>query len=349
MRDQQARGIYKRGRIYWLAAQKSGKRVFVSLETEDFSEAIRRAADARSRPELNEGGLLLAEIDRFCKWKLDAGEYTANTSANAKNFLRHLPLILGNVRPADVSARDARRFYDTLRARIKETSAQSYVAQARSFFQWCHTIAHVTATNPFSGLKLPKLVPAARTAFCDAALRNRLITECPRDDLRFVLFCGFHAGMRRNEIVHARPEWFDLQHHLIHLKKLTAGVAKTRGLDPFDLKDREERTVPLSTEFETFLRQWLDTDDAYCLGPDKRSAKWRYRYDFIRFFERYMQEQGCAWVTPHVMRHTFASLAATNGVSIYIISQWIGDDVRTTQKHYARLSPAHDEIARALK
>jgi integrase len=41
-----------------------------------------------------------------------------------------------------------------------------------------------------------------------------------------------------------------------------------------------------------------------------------------------MEEQGCEWVTPHVMRHSFASILASAGKSIFKISEWLGDSVR---------------------
>jgi len=56
----------------------------------------------------------------------------------------------------------------------------------------------------------------------------------------------------------------------------------------------------------------------------------------------------CAWVTPHVARHTFASLLASAGVSIYKIAQWLGDDVRVVQQHYAKLLPKDADIEAAF-
>ena len=41
--DPASKGIYKRGRIYWLAYQKDHKRTLVSLETSDYAEANLRA------------------------------------------------------------------------------------------------------------------------------------------------------------------------------------------------------------------------------------------------------------------------------------------------------------------
>ncbi|HEY5769378.1 MAG TPA: hypothetical protein VIS71_05975 [Terrimicrobium sp.] len=48
------------------------------------------------------------------------------------------------------------------------------------------------------------------------------------------------------------------------------------------------------------------------------------------------------------MRHTCASLLASPGVSIYKIAKWLGDDVRTVQRHYAKLLPDDSEIERAF-
>ena len=44
------------------------------------------------------------------------------------------------------------------------------------------------------------------------------------------------------------------------------------------------------------------------------------------------------------MRHTFGSLLASRGCSIYKIAIWMGDEVATTQKHYAKLLPIDPDI-----
>jgi integrase len=75
------------------------------------------------------------------------------------------------------------------------------------------------------------------------------------------------------------------------------------------------------------------------LHPEKEHGRNRYRYDFTRPFTEYMKQQGCEWVTPHIMRHTFASLLASANVSIFKIATYLGDDVRVVQRHYAKLLP----------
>jgi site-specific recombinase XerC len=57
-----------------------------------------------------------------------------------------------------------------------------------------------------------------------------------------------------------------------------------------------------------------------------------------------MESQDLRWVTPHIMRHSFASNLATADVSIFKISEWLGDDVRVVQRSYAKLAPADGDI-----
>jgi integrase len=348
-KDPDTIGLTRKHGIYWLQHQRNHKRVRVSLETKDLPEAIEKARLLRGREEMNPGGLLEAEIERYLAHKIKVGEFTRNTEANAKQFLRHLPREIGNVAPHRVTPADAKRFYDALKARgITESSVQTYIAHARSFFRWAVNIARNCEKNHFDTLDMPELVIVARKEYCRPELRDKLLAECPREDLRFCLFCGFHAGLRKNEIVEARPNWFDLDNGLLTIAKIDGRMAEATGLDTFDLKDKEERTIPISTPFAAFLRKWLKPDDDYCLDPRGRRGTSRYRYDPRRFFEEYMAAKKSSWVTFHTMRRTFATIQATNGTPIYTIAKWLGDDVETTQRHYGHLIPDHGLLDRGI-
>ena len=87
-----------------------------------------------------------------------------------------------------------------------------------------------------------------------------------------------------------------------------------------------------------FLKRW-GLRSPYVLQPDVVHGSHRYRFDFRRAFFDYMKAQGVPWITPHVMRHSFASICASKGIDIYRIATWLGDDVRVVQRHYAKLRP----------
>ena len=47
------------------------------------------------------------------------------------------------------------------------------------------------------------------------------------------------------------------------------------------------------------------------------------------------------WVTPHVLRHTYGSLAAMAGVPLWDVSKVMGDTITTIEAHYLHLTPDH--------
>lgn len=193
-----------------------------------------------------------------------------------------------------------------------------------------------------------------REKFCSPELRDellRLVQVIPKyvlDEERaswiaFVLHAGFEAGFRKNEIIEARPSWFDIDGK-------TAKIAETPTFRP---KDREKRHIPLSSTFMAFLKKH-SMEGTWCIAPEVERVKADYRYDFEHPYEVFMNWAGkqmkpkkdLSWVTPHIMRHTFASLLASAGVSLYKIAKWLGDTERTAAKHYAHLQAGDEDIDR---
>ena len=330
-------GIYRRGRIYWIAIQRNGVREFFSLETDNVAEALRKAQMIREAPPLNDSSPLRAEMTRFIAYKERMKEYTRSSALTKRNkllqFAKEMP---DHASAASVTTRQLQHYYDTVRQRATDTTAYGYMMALQAFFRWAvdERLAH---SNPVKQVKLAKSQGRARQDFCGYELRNKLITEAPDDDLRFILFCGFHAGLRFMEIGEARAFWFDLGAGLLHLRKTPT----------MNFKDREERTVPLTKAFHAFLKGY-GMHEPFMLRPEIKQGKSLYRYNFRRAFMVYMKSQGCERVTPHIMRHTFASLLVSAGESIYKVAVWLGDEVGTVQRHYGHLTPDHHGIEKAF-
>jgi len=106
----------------------------------------------------------------------------------------------------------------------------------------------------------------------------------------------------------------------------------------------------MSQVFVSYLQKYPFEKGKWCIASEKVRGKAEYRYDFERPYKTYIDwiakelEQDLAWVTPHVMRHTFASLLASSGVSLYKIAKWLGDTPATTEKHYAHLQAEDDDV-----
>ena len=328
-------GIYKRGNLYWLNFQKKGKRHFIALETSDYTVAVTRALEIRTNPELTAGNPFEHEIEAFIAHKVRQNEFTAASASSREYVLSAFGKKTG-LAPAQVRTQDIKAYYDNVLDTQCVSTANTYLGHLHSFFQWTTKTAHITRRNPCDGIQKAREQGAKVKDFCTFEQRDKLIAECEREDLKFVLFCGFHAGLRKNEIIEATPLWFDLE----------AGLLRLRKTPTMNFKDREERTVPLTREFIEFLKGYGHRAP-FMLAPTVEHGKNRYRYDFIRYFRTYVAAQGMPWVTPHIMRHTFASLLASRGVSLFKIAKWLGDDPRVVESRYAKIIPNDPDIERA--
>ncbi len=63
------------------------------------------------------------------------------------------------------------------------------------------------------------------------------------------------------------------------------------------------------------------------------------------WFAEHRKGAGLPTGTLHILRHTAATLALTNGVALHIVAARIGDDPNTVLSTYAHLLPQSDELA----
>ena len=264
------RGIYLRGDVYWFAKQINGRRSHITLETHDYAEAVQRAIEIAERPELQPARAMDAEIKRFIEYKLATNRYSASSADSKRYTLGEFADSVGNISPAQVTAFHCRAFYKQKRHQVSPSTAESYMFTVRSFFKWC-VAENLCRRNPALEVELDKVDHQARIKFTDLELAQKLITNAPNDDMRFILYCGFHVGMRKMEIIESIPEWFNLSRKTLEI----------RATATFRPKDRDARTVPLTDQFVEFLQQY-GLRKPFVLKPEVEQGKFRYRYDFRR-------------------------------------------------------------------
>lgn len=323
--------LYRRGKIWWLYWRHGGHTNRVSLGTQDESEALALAAQRMAAPRLVAAGEVEREVEAWLADRLAGGWFSAQSAAERRRVMlktaRDVPLesIASLTTPALLA------WYRRRCAEVSPASADSQLAIVQSFCRWLVERKKLR-DNP------AKAVPRVRRAgvqrrerFADRATVDRLIEGAPGEALRFVLLAGFDAGLRRKEIVAVEWGWFD-------------EAASRLSIPAAADKNRRGRTIPLTARFAAWVKAHR-TGSGHVLAPEKvQGGAWRYRYDFRRPFADYMKAAGCEWITPHVMRHTFGSLRASAGRSIYKIAVWMGDSVRTVERHYAKLLPSDPDI-----
>ena len=327
------KGIYLRGNIFWFRHGTGKNRLQVSLETGDESEAVEKAEAILENPELNKCDGFLKELNRYADEQMAEGTWTANSRSSKMTVLQMFAEDLEFKDLPEIKGDHIKAWFENQKKRVP-ASAHSYMLTVRAFFNWA-VEKKLLRKSPAADVKLGKVTKTARVKFCTFEQRDQIIKAAEGDpELQFILFCGFYAGMRKDEIIEARPDWFDLEQNLVHVEKTAT----------FNIKNKKYRTIPLHPDFRRFLEGY-GKHSPFMLKPGVEKGKSRYRYDFRKPFDEHMKAIGLPWVTPHVMRHTFASLLAINSVSLFKIAKWMGDTLATTEKYYAHLVPQDDDIA----
>ncbi len=342
------KGIYKRGEIYWVRRMVNGINHRESLETTDLEEAIKKARALRQSGPVSGDESILALGEKWRVAKVKAGEHRPTSDASAAGVLKNFANFFPGKTVKQITTQDIETWHRHEAQRIAKITAMTYLIGIKAFYAWAKKNNHVI-TDPAQPVKRPNLGNASsRRSFCTAKLRDKIIEGADNDDLRFILFCGFHAGLRRGEICEVRNDWIDLDNKILWVKKTEKNDKRLRkGEKPFPIKNSNERPIPLTTPFAEFLKGYLREDLGpldFPLHPNNGYGSGRYRYDIIEPFNAHMEKMGAPHVTPHTMRHTFASLLVQRGISLYKVAKWIGDTEKVTAKHYAHLAPDDKSI-----
>lgn len=203
------KGIFKKPgkRNFYFRFRKHGRQIKVSLGTEDEAEAIVVARRILQAPELEDVGGARSELEFYFAAQRKDDRLSANT-ISARSFVLFGFFKMTQRPIAAVTSHDVQKWYDGLTS-VEEGTRQLYVRWLRAFFKFLMQRNRVR-DNPVNGIVMARTRPKARKSFLSREQVAKLIDSCECRQLKFILFCGFHAGMRKDEVVEARPEWFHI-------------------------------------------------------------------------------------------------------------------------------------------
>ena len=164
---------------------------------------------------------------------------------------------------------------------------------------------------------------------------------------------GCLLGLRYEEIVMLR--WEDMDLDAVH--KDTGAqepVCRVRAHDGWSPKDGEDRAIPIQTDLAEILRGYRKPSgyilEAKSPKPRHGGQKHTYRYDPQRIWDRVTRkvvEQGGKVISPHGMRHSFASNLLMAGVSDVLVARWLGHaNTAMIHQRYGHLLAYHGDINR---
>jgi site-specific recombinase XerD len=263
------KGIIWRDGGCWYNRTFKGIRRWFNLETKDLSQAIERKHELLESPSLARNDSLEIDCARFVNWKLARREYTSGSAEKARHVLKDFSSRFGTSATLQtIRTSDIQKWYDGLLSRgLKGSTAESYIMVVRALFRWAVEVERCRLRTPAQDVRIVVPSRIGRRDWLEKERIAGVLEAAPNDDLLFILFSGFDAGLRRNEIVEARVRWFDLRNGVLHVRKSPT----------FEPKDKEERTIPLTRRFRGFLDRFLKNRqaDEWVLRPAVEKGRFR--------------------------------------------------------------------------
>jgi integrase/recombinase XerC len=259
-----------------------------------------------------------------------------------EDFLKNSRLCLspeGYVQMGRVDRMAIRRYLGFLHRKNKKSSIARKISTLRSFFKFLVREQALTS-SPAKTVRAPKVekhLPTALTV--DEAFR---LMEAPRHPLKnssldalqksrkardiAILELLYSSGLRVGELVGMNLDQLDLD----------LGIVKVMG------KGRKERIVPVGTKAAEALKAYmeergvLDGEGPLFVNPrgERLSAR-----TVGRLVKSYSKRSGIfRKVSPHSLRHTFATHLLDAGADIREIQEMLGHASLSTTQRYTHLS-----------
>ena len=301
-----------------------GKRIRRSLGTKDKKLAELKLKEIEL--ELAKGRLgfttdisLRDFLDKFLEWSKatkskQSYDTDRKTAENLKEFFGD------EIRLSRINKRKAEGFKLFLvnHKGYSKTTANIRLRHTKAMFskavQW-----NYVAENPFQGIDFYRVEEKLKYLTKEELRRFFEVVENKEHRAYFMLI--FYTGMRLGEVVSL--EWSDVD--------IANDLIIVRNKSSFHTKNYKERAIPIHPHLKPWLLYLKDHSD-----KSVRVVSYS-RSGIGKLFKIYSEKSG-VHCTPHKLRHTFATLLASEGVSLKAIQEMLGHSRITTTEIYAKMA-----------
>lgn len=326
-------GIYLRGGTWWLDFTHREKRHYVRLgkhisrTAAGEIAAVQRAAILKGEAGIGRKRKDLPfekAAEEFRKWA--AANKRPGTAKGYRLALARLEREFGGKRLGEIHPFLVEKYR---RARLEAGArvvSNRELAVLKALFNRCLEWGKYEGANPVRGVRMTK-EPRGRLRYLEPGEEAELLGAA-EEPLRTMILVGIHAGVRiRSEALTLRWADVDLRRGLLTVQAAYA-------------KSGETRTVPLNRPLREALGRLRMRGGAGEFVFQRRDGR-PYR-DVRETFATARERAGLGRdVTPHVLRHTFASRLAMAGVDLRTIQELGGwSDLKMVER-YAHLTPSH--------
>ncbi|MDA2937025.1 site-specific integrase [Acidobacteria bacterium AH-259-A15] len=326
-------GIYLRGKVWYLDFRHRGERYQVKLGR-SISNTVAREIAAVNRAAILKGEAGIGKkrkdilfdkaAELFLEWA--KAHKRPHTHACYASSIENLETSfsgkkLSQIHPFLIEKHKTKRVKDNAPVALNRE-----LSVLKNLFNRCKEWGKFEGDNPVSKVKMIK-ESRGRVRFLEADEEQRLL-DVAGEPLRTIILTGIYAGVRvKSEALTLKKSDVDLKRRLLTVQDAFA-------------KNGETRIVPINKEklLGTLKKQMMRSHSEWVFTL--KDGEERYK-SFRTAFETACRNAKLTDVTPHVLRHTFASRLAMAGVDLRTIQELGGWKSLKMVERYAHLSPSH--------
>lgn len=151
---------------------------------------------------------------------------------------------------------------------------------------------------------------------------DKLCQVCETSLEKLIVWTLLDTGLRVSELCSLSPQNILWQQKSLRIK----GKGGPHG------KKSKQRIVPMSKRVQTLLEHYFAINNKWPVGP-------RQVQKIVKQIAN--KAQISKEITPHILRHTFATLALQKGISLATVQKILGHDRLTTTSIYLNFTDEH--------
>lgn len=277
-------------------------------------------------------------IDQFLEMLLVERGHSLNTCVAYRRDLEEFALLASIKNVADVMPLHIHNYLDTLHQQHKSINTKSRkVSALRQFFKFAHREGWCP-TNPTANLTKPKKDRALPKVLTEEEVDRLIQTAAMQRDregkrLYVLLELLYATGLRVTELV-SLP---------VGAIEMIEGHAVVRVMG----KGRKERMIPLHATAYEALKEYIQelgynkTTHKLFLFSSRSQEGYLTRQRFYQMLKKLAEQTGIdpAKVSPHVLRHAFATHLLNRGMDLLSLQAMLGHSDISTTEIYTHLLP----------
>jgi integrase len=323
------KGLYKRGRIYWMCYKVQGK-----VYRESTGKALQKDAEyilSCRRKEIEEGLLLdatkinykFAELAKeYLKWAERQRSYK-----DKKMWIRQLVEVFGNHDVKELNTREIEQWQGRRLKYNKPSTVNRLLATLKHMVnkgtQW-----GMASDSALKQVRNVKLLPEnnRRLRFLSVQECQTLI-DCCAPHLKPIVTVALHTGMRKSQILGLRWEQIDLIHGFILLETS---------------KNGERSEIPIDSTLMEMFEGMPHSIESIYVFTDRDGDPYK---EVKKSFRTALMKAGISDFRFHDLRHCFASHLVMAGVDLVSVKELLNHKSLTMTMRYSHLSHGHKRKA----